>query len=161
MTTVAAELAAHGYAGAARDLYNRSATWYAEQPAGSVAHRNWHAFTVIAAQRWDEARAVCQSLLDEAPENGWFHALDGYAAARTGDQGRAASQLEWLEAQEGTAAYQGAVHAALGDKARALELIAEGFDGGDYFSLWSHRDPLLFPLLGDDPAWKELMNPKG
>ncbi len=164
MTTAAAELAAHGHPDAAKDLYNRAADWYQQQPADqirSVAHRNWHTFTLIAAGRWNAAEPVCQSLLDDVPANGWFHAMDGYAAARKGDRARAMSQLEWLEGQDETAGFQAVVHAALGDKARALELLAESFESGASFTMWSHRDLLLFPLLGDDPAFAEITRPKG
>jgi predicted Zn-dependent protease len=117
--------------------------------------------TLIGAGRLDDARTVCESVLEDAPNNSWFRVMDGYIAARQGDRQRATSQLEWLEGQEGTAGLQGNIHAALGDNARALELLVEGFESGDYFSLWWHRDMLLFPLLGDEAAFAELMRPKG
>jgi hypothetical protein len=69
--------------------------------------------------------------------------------------------LEWLEGQEETTGSQGYMHAALGDNARALQLLVEGFESGDYFNLWWHRDMLLFPLIGDEPAYAELIRPKG
>jgi tetratricopeptide (TPR) repeat protein len=164
MTTAAAELAAHGNAGAAEDLYNRSAVWYDEQPpdrVASVAQRNWRTLTLIGAERWEDAKPLCGSLLEDAPENSWFHTMDGYLAARLGDRERALSQLQWLEEQGDALAYESTLHAALGDKARALELLAENFEGGAYFNLWWHRDVLLFPLLGDDPAYQEIVGPKG
>jgi tetratricopeptide (TPR) repeat protein len=164
MTTAAAELAAHGHVGAAEDLYSRAAAWYDEQPedqVASVAQRNWRTFTLIGAGRWEDAKPVCESLLEDAPDEGWFHTMGGYVAARLGDTERATSQLRWLEGHEDTKAYQGTLHAVLGDKARALELLAEDFEAGAYATLWWHRDVLLFPLLGDDPAYAEIMRPKG
>jgi len=164
MTTAAAELAVHGHASAAADLYSRAAAWYDEQPAdrvASVAQRNWRTFTLIGAERWQDAKPVCESLLEDAPDEGWFHTMDGYVAARLGDQERARSQLRWLEGQEDTRSYQGTLHAVLGDKARAVELLTQDFAEGAYATLWWHRDVLLIPLVGDDPAYAELVRPKG
>jgi len=164
MMTAAAELAAHGNAGASENLYSRSAAWYDEQPAdqvASVAQRNWRTMTLIGAGRLDDAMPVCESVLEDAPNNSWFHAMAGHIAAQQGDRQQAMDQLKWLESQEGTAGFQGYIHAALGDNARALQLLVEGFESGDYFSLWWHRQTLLFPLLGDEPAFAELIRPKG
>jgi tetratricopeptide (TPR) repeat protein len=164
MTTAAAELAAHGNAEASEDLYSRSAAWYDEQPAdqvASVAQRNWRTRTLIGAGRLDDARTVCESVLEDAPNNSWFHLMAGHISARQGDRRQAMDQLEWLEGQEETTGSQGYMHAALGDNARALQLLVEGFESGDYFNLWWHRDMLLFPLIGDEPAYAELIRPKG
>ncbi len=164
MTTAAAELAAHGHAGAAQDLYSRSAAWYDEQPAhqvASVAQRNWRTLTLIGAGRLDDAKAICESVLEDAPNNAWFHVMAGHIAARQGDRQDAMTRLQWLEGQEGTTGYQGYIHAALGDKTRAIQLLVEGFENGETMTLWSHRDMLLVPLLGDEPAFLELMHPKG
>ena len=164
MTTAAAELAAHGFAAASEDLYSRSAAWYDEQPAdqvATVAQRNWRTMTLIGAGRLDDARAVCESVLEDAPNNGWFHVMDGHIAARQGDRQRAMNQLRWLEGQDGTTGFQGYMHAALGDNARAIQLLVEGFDSGEYFNLWWHRHPLVLPLIGDEPGFAELIRPKG
>ena len=164
MGTAAAELAAHGYAAASKDLYSRAAVWYDEQPpnqVATVAQRNWRTMSLIGAERLGDAMVVCESVLEDAPNNTWFHVVDAHVAARQGDRQRAMDQLEWLEGRERTAGYQGYVHAALGNDAQAIELLADGFESGDYFNLWWHRQPLLFPLLGDEPAFAELIRPKG
>lgn len=164
MTAAAAELAVHGNPEAAADLYGRSAAWYDEQPAdlvASVANRNWRTLTLIGADRLDDAQRVCASVLEDAPNNYWFHAIAGYIAAREGNRAEANNQLVWLEERDRSEGFQAYIHAALGDNARAVELLTEGFENGDYFNLWWHRQTLLIPFLGDDPAFAALIRPKG
>jgi len=164
MTTAAAELAEHGNFAAADDLYNRAAEWYDAQPAdrvASVAHRNWRSTALMGAGRLDEAERICASVLEDAPNNAWFHTIAGYIAAQQGDRAKAMSQLQWLEGRERTMGSQAYIYAALGDNTQAVELLEAGFESGDYFNLWWHRQPMLVPLLGDDPEFVELVRPKG
>jgi tetratricopeptide (TPR) repeat protein len=164
MATAAAELAEHGNSSASQDLYSRSAEWYDEQAAdqfASVAHRNWRTLTLIGAGRLEDARAVCESMLADAPDEGWYHVLAGHIHARLGDRQYAMEQLDWLEGHEGTTGYQGYIHVALGEETQGLQLLADGFEHGETMTLWSHRDPLLVPLVGSEPGFQELVRPKG
>lgn len=47
------------------------------------------------------------------------------------------------------------------DEARAIDLLESSLETGAAFNLWWHRHPLLLPLLGDDPAYAEMVRPKG
>ena len=164
MASVARELRAHGYEGAATEMMHRAIEWYEgrspEQQRG-LGERTLAAL-VLGVGRLDEAQVLLQGLLeDDRPQfRAGYLAKLGVVAARQGDQEEAYRISRLLE-EEGQVpsdvAYGRAqIAVALGERERAMELLRQVGSGLGGL----HADPLLEPLW-DYPPFKELLRPKG
>jgi hypothetical protein len=119
-----------------------------------------------AAEEWTASHRLWTELEAENPgdENalGWL----GVLAARRGGHDlarRISNQLGEIEGPDryGRRAYQRArIAAVLGETAEAVTLLQDAFSQGDAYGIWIHLDMDL-DSLRDDPAFQELVRPKG
>jgi Flp pilus assembly protein TadD len=125
--------------------------------------------------RWDEAWAVALRVAEEHPADVRHVGLLGAIAARRGDRADAARQSATLAASRaphlfGRASYEHArIAALLGDNASAVALLRasleQGLEAWNPFA-WGRGNVDLhtaidFERLRDDPAFRELIRPKG
>ena len=166
------ELAAHGYASAAQQAFERAIAWLrarsSEQQATHDAQRAL-AGVLNSAGRWDEALALYTSVVTADSDDVNARAKLGNLAARRGDRAVAEQVDRWLTARglldksagsEALTLYRrGRIAGLLGQRARAIGLLRESVQKG--FSEWgaAHRDPDLAPLRSD-PAFQEWIRPK-
>ena len=170
MATLANELNAHGYAGAATEMLHRAIEWFEDrspEQKRAPGERRQLAALFLDVGRLDEAQVVLEGLLEEYPESYTNLAQLGVVAARQGDREEASRISRLLEERDRSpmspllasqrSAYQRAgIAAALGERERAMELLRQL--GGGMVGL--HADPLLEPLW-DYPPFQELLRPKG
>lgn len=168
LTLAAAELKGHGHTQAGAEMYHRAADWYenAGDAVSGRGHRQWYALSLLGAERFRDAVAVADGLLAANPDDEWAHGMAGLAAARQGDRERAAQETAhmvnlapnrvppWLPGQ------MGYMLAAEGRAEEAVASLKSAMNQGWAFNPWWHRDP-AFDLIRDDPAFKELIRPKG
>ncbi len=167
------ELAAHGHAAEAQQLYDRAIAWAKSQSAEQQATppaRRAVAEVLNAAGRWDQAGSLFQALAVTDTSDIDLQATLGDLAARRGDRAEADRIDRWLGARgrkgpggassrSWTLYAQARIAGLLGDHQRAMGLLREaaqlGFDG------WrdAHLDPDLAPLRAD-PAFQEWIRPK-
>ncbi|MFQ5830586.1 MAG: tetratricopeptide repeat protein [Candidatus Methylomirabilia bacterium] len=173
----AGELYAHGHRGAASELLGRMIQLYRGRENG-----RFHLARALAmAGRLDESRPILEQLAAEDPGDVSVRVDLAVVAARRGDRERARQIYRWLEehgpASPMYAAYQfrdrlglpawhysyglAQIAAALGEKARAVELLREAADRSLKRPLREfHANPYLEPVW-DYPPFRELLRPKG
>ena len=111
------------------------------------------------------ARGDCRgpSGLDSVPNDAMPVSMIGVAAASLGDT--AAARGSWpslTDPRRDTPLhrYEAAkIAAALGERARAIELLAAAFASGRRHTFWDHS-ALRFEPLRDLPAYQDLIQPK-
>ena len=169
MATLANELNAHGYAGAATEMRHRVIEWFegrAPEQKSGLLERFTLAAVFLRVGRLDEAQILLEGILEDGqdgPRRDRYLANLGVVAARRGDREEAYRVSRLLEEGErpsagayGRAQGRAQIAVALGERERAMELLRQlgGGMGG-----W-HADPLLEPLW-DYPPFKELLRPEG
>jgi serine/threonine-protein kinase len=113
----------------------------------------WLARTLSQMQRFDEATAEAErarTLSDDAPI---ATAALGQAYALSGARERAAAVLEQMYGQAGerhvSPYYVAGVHAALEDRAAALEWLERAFEERSHSLVFLKVDPVMEPLRGE------------
>jgi tetratricopeptide (TPR) repeat protein len=168
MQFIAAELDAHGHTETARQVAERALSWSDSRPTGDAdpqALRS-RAGSLALLGRDEEARRVLDGVVADWPDNLDARGELGAVAARLGDRATAMRAFDWLETAEvgrtrGRRRYlQAGIVAELGDHARAVSLLREAFAQGQPYGLEVHRNPQFRRLRGD-PAFRELLRPKG
>jgi hypothetical protein len=165
---VALELRAHGLAEAAQRVLDREMDWYGPAGRTEAPPDNFpcleHLFSVTYyGGHWDEARTGYQHLLAHDSMSVKAHAALGALAVRRGDLAEAARMDAWLAGRE-SSAHAGLARARLaalrGDRAQAVALLRQAYDRRLRGRMFLHLDP-DFESLRDDPAYRELVRPKG
>ncbi len=168
METVAAELRSHGHEPASRAALRQAEDWYLGRPpveAGSEANRYGLARVRYAAARWGDALFLFEGLHREHPDRVDYLGYLGLIAARQRRQEDArtvATQLRELHRPYLFGSHTlwcARVLAALGDSA-ALGRLRDSFSEGQGYGPWLHADT-DFEALHADPAFRELLEPKG
>jgi tetratricopeptide (TPR) repeat protein len=165
------ELRAHGHPEASRRVATRLlAELQSLPPEAQRPVRRTTAYALICLDRGSEALGLLQALAAEGPKDVTFHfqgrlgAL-GALQARLGHTGEARQVDAELAArtgpyQHGIPTYwRACIAAQLGEKDRAVGLLAQAFGQGFYFSYNLHRDLDLEPLRGY-PPYEALVKPK-
>jgi tetratricopeptide (TPR) repeat protein len=144
MVNAAIVLIGDGRSTDAQRLLDRAIEWLngrTEDEAAVAGHRSWHAWALLNAERWDEARGYYQGLADESPENIGWRGLLGVAAARSGDREDADRVNQWLTELD-------------------QPYIRQSYsEGGSYFA--GYADPANFKELRDYPSFQEFLRPRG
>jgi tetratricopeptide (TPR) repeat protein len=168
MEAVAAELRGHGHAEAARAAVRQAQEWYLSRPpadASSEANRYGLARARYAAGRWADALPLFEDLHREHSDSLDYLGYVGLIAARQNrreDAQRIAVQLRDLDRPYlfgGQILWYARISALLGDPA-ALSRLRDAFSQGQWFGTWLHVD-MDFEPLHADPAFRELLEPKG
>jgi tetratricopeptide (TPR) repeat protein/TolB-like protein len=153
------ELRAHGHHAAARELFDEAISMYESAVADTEQSPTAPAPMLYQAERWDDARRLCEEGAQEFPEDGGVLYCVGALAARRGDRETAmrmsmSPQLHPLN--------RARIAALLGDREEAMTFIRQAIDHGFQFgyALWLHQD-IDFESLRDYPPFQELMRPKG
>ncbi|HYE15929.1 MAG TPA: tetratricopeptide repeat protein, partial [Pyrinomonadaceae bacterium] len=101
----------------------------------------------------DEALKAARAAVEISGGSPFIVALLGYASALAGraeDARAAIAQLEEMSKMRYVSHFHVAlVHAALGEKTRAFELLEESFRQGDAWLVWLMVEPALDPLRSD------------
>ncbi|MFZ5789047.1 MAG: protein kinase domain-containing protein [Acidobacteriota bacterium] len=169
MLEAAEELRAHGRRAESIALAARAAEWYRSRTAREIAQDEAQrrlAKSLYRAERWSECRSAVERLDDRSAKEILPMGMLGVLAARAGDRGRAERIGVQLDALDGpyvfgtNTLWRSRIAAQLGDRAQALALLREAFGEGLAHGVWIHRDIDLEPLR-DDPAFLELIRPKG
>lgn len=174
------ELRAHGHRAEASRLLERAIKWYKDRPwyrgfpneSGRMreASERFQLSNALAdAGRFEESEAVLEPVLAMYPDNP--PAPFALLLARQGkreeamritrqveEAGRSAGYRD--ETRPGTTLFRAAIAAALGDRQRAIELLQQAVAEGIRFDTALHTRS-DFEVLWDDPAFQELLRPKG
>ncbi|MGD8278439.1 MAG: hypothetical protein PVH00_10460 [Gemmatimonadota bacterium] len=159
---IAVELMVHGQAEAGQSLQEKVVDHYRE-----IDNRVQLADALGFAGRPQEALELLAPLISDgsSPDQvGWY----GAAAAITGDTETARQALALLESMPTAATanslrYQGALHGALGDCDRAIELYRQATAAGFSYNAnwggeWWHRDWETQPVRDNCPAFQTLLD---
>jgi tetratricopeptide (TPR) repeat protein len=185
MRVIGTELRAHGHAAAADAAFSRALRWYDERPAAeqaTPAFRARRAEALYAAGRWEEARRLFESLPtlpsrrakregylgtfaasapDAVDRTGYLGALAARrgdrAAALAADRALAALQQPYLVGRH--TYWRARIAALLGEGEHAITLLRDALRAGRTYPML-HAEADLAPL-GDLPAFRELIRPKG
>ena len=182
MSATASEFRAHGHHEAADEMAARSVKWYEthrstlQEESGSFATELWMigypderkslANALWMVGRWHDIDNLIVWPIDTGPSEyqlaGWL----GVIAAIKGDDDLAMQVSDDLPVSDSPRAvawgryWQACIAAHLGEKDRAVELLAEAFSKGYPFSVRLHSSMDLEPLW-DYPPFQELIEPKG
>jgi tetratricopeptide (TPR) repeat protein len=167
---VVAELRAHGFRDAARELAERTVDLV---EAAAPEDRVQLATALIAAGRAEAGCALIEERLAEVVPRGYLLELAGVCAALLGDRATALAIEARIEElgddtePTGIPIFRGvpelrraAIAAQLGDLERAVLLLQQAVAAGypNYYFL--HMRPELEPLW-DEPGFQEILRPKG
>ncbi len=169
---IAAELRAHGYEEAAREAVGRAIAWHEARRGHEPPEQGFELVQAyFEAGRLDDAQRLLTPYIPLAhavPEMERYAIIGTFGAiqARQGHRAEALRMDSTLTASAdgymlGVMSYQRArIHALLGDKDSALELLRTAFGQGIPDVVAVHAD-LAFAFLQDDQRFQELMRPKG
>lgn len=160
------ELLAHGAGDAARLYLARGAAWLEQQIEEApdfLAHRYWLGSAHYDLEAWGDASRIFEGLLRESPNSTAYLGMAAVAAARNGDAERAWGYLEasrWGYELGDRLMYAARTAAILGDRERALALVAEALEQGSVGYPWMHASGHHdFVLLRADERIRRLLEP--
>jgi predicted Zn-dependent protease len=164
----AEELRAHGHTAEARAVATELAEWIRGRPSQevqTVVMRSALARALYAADRWDEARALVDTLVQRYPESVGLLGLRGRIAARLGDRETAQATANALLAvahssRETNALTRAKIAALLGQRDIAIRLLRDAVAQGEMQALRMREEPDLLGLR-DYPPFETLVRPVG
>lgn len=162
---VALELRAHHHPEAADSAFARALAGYAAEDPGKYRANRGRAF--YYSGHLTEADTLFRALVEEAPNSIALRGYRGAALARLDRRDEALQIDQWLKdvperpGLRGTNLWWRAViHAALGDRKRAVGFMKEAFDhGSGYGGYLAHQEPAFDDMWGY-PPWDRLMAPR-
>jgi tRNA A-37 threonylcarbamoyl transferase component Bud32/tetratricopeptide (TPR) repeat protein len=164
----AEELRVHGHPAEARAVAAELADWIRARPsqeAQTVVMRSALARALYAAERWDEARMLVDTLVARYPESIGLLGLRGRIAARLGDSATAQAASSALLAaahssRETNALTRAKIAALLGQREVAIRLLRDAVAQGEMQALRMREDPDLLGLR-NYPPFETLVRPVG
>jgi serine/threonine-protein kinase len=164
----AEELRVHGHIKEAREVASELVEWIRARPsqeAQTVVMRSALARALYAADRWDEARALVDTLVQRYPESVSLLGLRGRIAARLGDRQTAQATSNALLAvapssRETNALTRARIAALLGQRDVAMRLLRDAVAQGEMQAMRMREDPDLLGLR-DYPPFETLVRPVG
>ncbi len=166
MTGAARELQAHGHPKEAHAMAARSVEWYEDHPPESSLEKRHFATALWMVGRLGDAEALVGQWSGADPGDSAMAAFRGMLAAANGDVDTARRISDSLPAGDNTqdAAVriyrQAGIAAQLGEKDRAVALLAEALSQGYQFEVHIHQ-VMSFEPLWNYPPFQELIRPKG
>ncbi len=123
------------------------------------------ALAYLAAGRPEEALAAWQELNRHAPGDLGVMAMVGYGYAASGQPAAARAMLERVNerarTEYGSPFHSAALHAVLGDKDRAFELLEQAYERRDILMTYLKMDAVVFAPLRSDPRFGVLLEKVG
>ncbi len=168
MANVAAELRAHGKAGAALAAIEQARKWYIGRPGREKrldAVRYELAKVEYEGGCSDDAGEILKALSDAEPDHVDYRGWLGVVAARQGRNEEARRVAAWLHELERPylfgrqTLWRARIAALLGDD-DALGLLRDAIAQGRGLGTWLHTE-IDFESLRADPAFRELLTPQG
>jgi len=156
------ELVAHGAEVDGHAMLRQSLAIARQNPDA----RGFLAQSHLLVGEWDTAEILLRALADDFPAAISVRAALGTLAARRGDRTEATIVDSWLASLErpymhGLNTYWRArIASLLGDHVTAVELLHQAFREGYHGWPELHREPDFTPLR-NDPAFRELLRPRG
>jgi tetratricopeptide (TPR) repeat protein len=166
MMEAARELRAHGHREESDTMAVRSVEWYENHPPEDAWEGRFFGAALWSAGRVDEAEELAVKWAARGPSEGRWAVRRAINAATKGDDETARQISENLAAGDDPRAraqriyWQGAIAAHLGEKERAVALLAEAFSRGHRFEVHVHQ-VISWEPLWDYPPFQELIRPKG
>jgi DNA-binding SARP family transcriptional activator/tetratricopeptide (TPR) repeat protein len=169
MELAALELHAHGYSDAARPFVERALAWHRARPevAGATESGRYdHARLLYLGERWEAAAALFGVLRAESPEKVRYLGYLGLIAVRRGDPAERKMIDEALRSIDApylhgeNTYWRARIAALLGERERAVDLLAQSFAEGAPHGMMIHRTP-EFETLRSHPSFRRLLRPKG
>ncbi len=169
MSRTAIELREHGFRKASDEMAARCLEWYESHPS-LISEGGWDSqsfgYGLWMVGRWEELEDHVVRLIESEPSDrdlvGWLAVV----AAMNGDAGRAKKIVANLPPSDDPDApawemyWKASVAAHLGDKDRAVAILAEAFSKGLQYDQVVLQ-PEEFEPLWDFPPYQEMMRPKG
>jgi tRNA A-37 threonylcarbamoyl transferase component Bud32/tetratricopeptide (TPR) repeat protein len=163
------ELRAHSHREASRVM----AEWYLgqlqsrpEDVAVTAGHKEQLFFVHYVLERWDDALGLAEELVRIDPENRNFLGSLGAAYARTGRLEEAQRVLDQLESLAipydwgRTTAWRARIHAVLGERDQAVQLLRQAYEDGWCYSVMHHTETDFEGLKGFGP-FEAFLEPRG
>ncbi|MDX1395601.1 MAG: BTAD domain-containing putative transcriptional regulator [Gemmatimonadota bacterium] len=169
LVSAASELDAHGQPAEAEELRERAFhTLGTLAPEELKARPGVHARILLGTGRWTEARAAYLSTTSElGVSEETRQSRLGQIAARLGEREEALRRSAWLAGRGEGPSTRGwysmeraFIHALLGERETAFQLIERAIAEGHGFYPWLHVAPPFESMRGWGP-FDELMRPKG
>jgi serine/threonine-protein kinase len=169
LTEIATELRAHGHPAEARPILEMSVEWQHSRPEAqqkTAAARFALAAALYELERWDEARAIYDSLSHEVPSNIDYLGSVGVVAASKGDRAEAVRVDSLLAVLPGPYLYglntrwRARIAGALGDGARAVSLLKQSMNEGRQFDFEIHSEK-AFERIRTYGPFQDFLKPKG
>jgi tetratricopeptide (TPR) repeat protein len=172
MTETACELRAHGHRRESDDMAARAVAWWEREASEPDIEKREsqdlfdQSYAFFVAGRWGEAREPLEELRERGWNPVWVAGMQGVIAARTGNHEEARQIFDELTdpGLPGPAwrrsLWRAAIAANLGEKDRAVSLLAEALSQGMPYTSGFHSNVNLEPLW-DYPPFQELIEPKG
>jgi tetratricopeptide (TPR) repeat protein len=172
MTETACELRAHGHRRASDDMAARAVAWWEREASEPDIEKREsqdlfdQSYAFFVAGRWDELREPLEELRERGSSPVDVAGALGVIAARSGNHEEARRIFDELpdpghpRSASDRSAWRAAIAAHLGEKDRAVNLLAEAFSRGMSYGLIIHSIMFLEPLW-DYPPFQELIEPKG
>jgi tetratricopeptide (TPR) repeat protein len=161
------ELLAHGFTAAGTALLRACLDRVLGLPASDVSNARLFLAEVYAlVGERDDAERLVRAIAAEQPDLLAAQGLLGTLAARRGDSVEAARVSSWLATLErpglrgANTFWRARIAAQLGDEEGAVRLLRQAFSEGTLIWDVMHAQP-DFGALGDHPAFRELLRPKG
>jgi hypothetical protein len=164
MLSAVREARAHGHTTTAARALTRLLDWLGTRSpaeAGTESMRRLQAESLQLADRWDEARAVVDSLAAEFPEEPAYLGMQGVLAARRGDQSgaeAASARLAGIQRPElrgEPMLWRARIAVLKGENERAVSLLRDALAEGSTALAFDDADPELGGLRSH-PAFNEL-----
>jgi TolB-like protein len=171
MTETASELRAHGHRRASDDMAALAAAWWETRVSESGTEGLdredlfWQSAALFIAGRVDDANQTVYEIRDPGLDP-FVAGVLGVHAARLGNHEEARQFFDELPDPGGGWAasdrsyWRAAIAATLGEKDRAVALLAKAFSQGMSYNVFLHSN-LAFETLWDYPPFQKLIEPKG
>jgi serine/threonine protein kinase/tetratricopeptide (TPR) repeat protein len=169
MLEAAWELRVHGHREAYQEIAHQAVEWYKDRlRIKEVSEEMRHDLgrALYTAEKWDEAQAVFEELMEDYPENIAYPGRIGLLAARKGERDKAFGISKELESIDrpylfGEHTYMRArIASLLGEKEQAVVLLRDAFAQGLLYGAYLHNEMDFEPLRNYKP-FQELLKPKG
>jgi tetratricopeptide (TPR) repeat protein/TolB-like protein len=163
------ELRVHGHEETAQEIVEKAVVWYRNAPLNqktSQGYRHGLARALYDANQLEEAHAIFDALVREAPDRVHYRRYLGMVAAARGDREEALTVSAELEQIDRPYLYgwhtygRACIASILGEQEETVSLLREAFAQGFRHHLYLHRDT-AFENLRDFPPFQELIRPKG